>query len=41
MGIQLLMVVEVERYIDYQTNNEYGLKLEEFQKNEFLSELHR
>ena len=41
MDIQLLMVVEVERYIDYQTMNGNGLKLERFQKDDILSELHR
>ena len=42
MDIQLLMVVKVERYIDYQMMmSQNGLKLERFQKNENLSELHR
>ena len=41
MDIQLLMVVIVERYIDYQTMNGNGLKLERFQKDEVHSELHR
>ena len=40
MDIQLLMVGEVERYIDYQTMNGNGLKLERFQINEAISELH-
>ena len=41
MDIQLLMVGKIERYIDYQTMNENGLKLEKFQNNEVHSELHR
>ena len=43
MDIQLLMDGDgvVERYIDYQTMNGNGLKLERFQKNEIISELHR
>ena len=41
MNIQLLMVVIVERYIDYQTMNGNGLKLERFQNNDIISELHR
>ena len=41
MDIQLLMDVKVERYIDYQTMNENGLKLERFQKDEVHAELHR
>ena len=41
MDIQLLMPVEIERYIDYQTMNGNGLKSERFQKNEVDSELHR
>ncbi|PAV62824.1 hypothetical protein WR25_17845 [Diploscapter pachys] len=39
--VDLLMVVEVERYISYQTMNGNGLKLESFRNNEFISELHR
>ena len=41
MDIQLLMDLKVERYIDYQTMNRNGSKLERFQKDEFISELHR
>ncbi|PAV58407.1 hypothetical protein WR25_23944 [Diploscapter pachys] len=39
--VDLLMVMKIERYIDYQRMNRNGLKLESFQKYEFLSELHR
>ncbi|PAV74933.1 hypothetical protein WR25_14159 [Diploscapter pachys] len=39
--VDLLMVVEIEKYIDYQTMGENGWKVERFQKNEFISELHR
>ena len=39
MDIQLLMVVKVERYIDYQTMNGNGLKSESFQKDDMVSEL--
>ncbi|PAV62112.1 hypothetical protein WR25_07510 [Diploscapter pachys] len=38
--VDLLMEI-AERYIDYQTMNGNGLKLESFQNNEFISELHR
>ena len=43
MDIQLLMDGDgvVERYIDYQAMSENGLKLERFQKDEVLLELHR
>ena len=41
MDIQLLMVGEVERYIDYQAMSGNGLKSERFQKYKILSELHR
>ncbi|PAV90428.1 hypothetical protein WR25_17053 [Diploscapter pachys] len=39
--VDLLVPVEIERYIDYQTMNGNGLNLERFQKDEFHSELHR
>ncbi|PAV87639.1 hypothetical protein WR25_26601 [Diploscapter pachys] len=41
--VDLLMVLYwvVERYIDYQTMNENGLKLERFQKYDIISEFHR
>ncbi|PAV79238.1 hypothetical protein WR25_05963 [Diploscapter pachys] len=39
--VDLLTVVEVERYIDYQTMNGNGLKSESFQKYEVHLELHR
>ncbi|PAV60444.1 hypothetical protein WR25_10581 [Diploscapter pachys] len=38
--VDLLMVVKVEIYIDYQMTNEKGLKLERFQKDDIISELH-
>ena len=41
MDIQLLMHLVVIRYIDYQTMNGNGLKLERFQKYDIISELHR
>ncbi|PAV88953.1 hypothetical protein WR25_24387 [Diploscapter pachys] len=39
--VNLLTDGGVKRYFDYQTMNGNGLKLESFQKNEFISELHR
>ncbi|PAV91915.1 hypothetical protein WR25_06216 [Diploscapter pachys] len=39
--VDLLMDGIVKRYIDYQTMNGNGLKLENFQKHERISELHR
>ncbi|PAV86758.1 hypothetical protein WR25_17124 [Diploscapter pachys] len=39
--VDLLMGGIVIRYIDYQTMNRNGLKLESFQKDELISELHR
>ncbi|PAV56378.1 hypothetical protein WR25_15488 [Diploscapter pachys] len=39
--VNLLMVVKVKRYIDYQTMNGNGLTLERFQNNEIILELHR
>ncbi|PAV56686.1 hypothetical protein WR25_24107 [Diploscapter pachys] len=39
--VDLLMEMTVGRYIDYQTMNGNGLKLESFQKNESLSESYR
>ncbi|PAV62768.1 hypothetical protein WR25_26968 [Diploscapter pachys] len=39
--VNLLMEEIVERYIDCQTMNGNGLKLERFQNNEIISELHR
>ncbi|PAV59489.1 hypothetical protein WR25_24745 [Diploscapter pachys] len=39
--VDLLMELRVKRYIDYQTMNGNGLKLERFQKNDVISELHR
>ena len=41
MDIQLLMDGVVERYIDYQTMSENGLKSERFQKDDCFPELHR
>ncbi|PAV91094.1 hypothetical protein WR25_02797 [Diploscapter pachys] len=38
---KLLMVMEVERYIDYQTMNGNGLKSERLQENEITLELRR
>ncbi|PAV85815.1 hypothetical protein WR25_02492 [Diploscapter pachys] len=38
--VDLLMDGEIERYIDYQTMNGNGLKLERFQKVDVISELH-
>ncbi|PAV59937.1 hypothetical protein WR25_17394 [Diploscapter pachys] len=40
---KLLMVMDggIKKYIDYQTMNGNGLKLERFQKDDFLSELDR
>ncbi|PAV91856.1 hypothetical protein WR25_15609 [Diploscapter pachys] len=39
--VNLLMEKIAKRYIDYQTMNGNGKKLEGFQKDEFISELHR
>ncbi|PAV59152.1 hypothetical protein WR25_24583 [Diploscapter pachys] len=39
--VDLLMVIKVKRYIDYQTMNGNGLKLERFQNNEVIPESHR
>ncbi|PAV85222.1 hypothetical protein WR25_04181 [Diploscapter pachys] len=39
--VDLLMELITERYIDYQTMNGNGLKLERLEKNEINSELHR
>ncbi|PAV60482.1 hypothetical protein WR25_10607 [Diploscapter pachys] len=39
--VDLLMLMKVKRYIDYQTMNGNGLELERFQKDEIHSELHR
>ncbi|PAV86044.1 hypothetical protein WR25_07307 [Diploscapter pachys] len=39
--VDLLMDIEIRRYIDYQTMNRNGLKKERFQKNGAISELHR
>ncbi|PAV89303.1 hypothetical protein WR25_05719 [Diploscapter pachys] len=39
--VDLLIDIIVIRYIDYQTMNGNGLKLESFQKDEVHSELHR
>ncbi|PAV81509.1 hypothetical protein WR25_05935 [Diploscapter pachys] len=41
--VDLLMIGngKAEKYIDYQTMNGNGLKLERFQKDDFISELHR
>ncbi|PAV59180.1 hypothetical protein WR25_24605 [Diploscapter pachys] len=39
--VDLLMVIEVGRYIDYQPMNGNGLKLEGFQNNEVIPESHR
>ncbi|PAV86767.1 hypothetical protein WR25_07369 [Diploscapter pachys] len=39
--VDLLMDGKVERYTDYQTMSENGLKLERFQNSDILSELHR
>ena len=41
MDIQLLMMVKVERYIDYQMMNGNGKRSESFQKDEVISESHR
>ncbi|PAV82797.1 hypothetical protein WR25_25494 [Diploscapter pachys] len=39
--VDLLRNGVIKKYIDYQTMNGNGLKLERFQKNEIISELHR